>query len=203
MPSYFNISAEWEKIIKEESFLLSIYNSLFSNGFTFKSVLEWGCSGDLSINDIITWNQEKLNKRFRLGYSEDVSNDYRQFYLSHSLFDNIRVITDYSLHISIIVPEYDIYQDEYNPTNLIDNYNMNRIDALISLSESLWDTNLFVSIQTYPELGGNTPYKKLQKGELPSIEPFAILDEKTFRRGNYSKYHVEERNGSFLIQLKE
>jgi len=110
MPAYITVAFEFPKNSKLE-LVRRFYGHFVSESVSFSGVFEWGCSPDLSMEQIIEWNQQKLNEDFKLGYDEDVSNDYRQVLFSVPPFTECRVfILNGSEWVSFhcIVPECEI-----------------------------------------------------------------------------------------------
>jgi len=78
MPAYTTIEFGFLKKNLSARFVQDLYSAFHCHGIEFDKVFAWGCSENLQLPDIIAWNQSKLDANFKLGYNEDVSNNYRQ-----------------------------------------------------------------------------------------------------------------------------
>jgi hypothetical protein len=154
--------------------------------FTYGGVLAWGCRGDLTLEEVIRWNQGRLDRDFVLGFTEHVSNDYRQVLLRHPRYSECRVIVlNGSRLIYVIVPESQVFgiggpfpvevytSDE---ETLAGHTRTDQVEPLRQLALAVWQSGLVVSVQTYGELGEATGYASLKEGKAPSMLPFAIVE---------------------------
>jgi hypothetical protein len=154
--------------------------------FMYGGVLAWGGRGDLTLDQVIHWNQERLARDFALGFTEHVSNDYRQVLLRHPQYSECRVIIlNGSRLIYVIVPEDDIFEiggpfpaELYaeEAEELARHTRPEQVEPLKRLALAIWQSGLVVSVQTYGELGAATAYASLREGEPPSMLPFAIVE---------------------------
>src|SRR6266404_865946 len=90
MPAYTTVRFQFGKESRD-ALVRSFYKAFTSEGLAFSRVHAWGCRPDLTLDDIIEWNQQKLDEDFELGYDEDVSHDYRQVLLADHPFSECRV----------------------------------------------------------------------------------------------------------------
>ena len=74
MPAYFSLTFELKKT---HDAIGAFCRALIHSGLTFKSGY-WGFEND-SFEDMIQWNQKKLDENFELGEKEHHSHDYKQF----------------------------------------------------------------------------------------------------------------------------
>ena len=163
MPAYYSVGFQHERASVRPGFLRDLYATMLSGEFAYGGVLAWGCRGDLTLDAVIDWNQERLDRDFELGYTEHVSNNYRQILLLNHRYRECRVLVLHeSRQVDVIVPEADVI-------------GAGQLDPLKRLAVAVWQTGLFVSVQTYGELGAATPYAALQTGEPPSMSPIAIV----------------------------
>lgn len=178
MPAYYSVGFQYEWAAVRPGFLRDLYAAMLGGEFAYGGVLAWGCRGDLTLNEVIGWNQERLDRDFELGYTEHVSNNYRQVLLLHSRYRECRVlILNGSKQVDVIVPETDVL-------------GAGQLDPLKRLAVAVWQTGLFVSVQTYGELGSATPYVDLQSGEPPSMSPFALVRADWAEAGSVSVWPV-------------
>ena len=110
MPAYTTIACSFDKIDRAR-LVREFYDAFFGEDVTFKGVLVWGCDPDLSLDQIVEWNQSKLDDNFILGHDQHVENDYRQIILEVEPFSECRLILfnwDSGLSFHCIAPEYEI-----------------------------------------------------------------------------------------------
>lgn len=187
MPAYYSIFITLEEFHSTRHVpLTSVYSEFLDNDFEFggKYPIHDKVSGkdhlpqwkdDDEWESIISWNQERLDKNFRLGWTQHWREGYQQFLLRHPFYSHCRVITS-SNNIMVIVPEKAITLPEFEWYEGIKSVSCELIKPLKELSLSVWSTGVATSIQTVPELGNYISYKKLLEGTLPSMCPFTIVD---------------------------
>ena len=160
---------------------LSSTMRLLTRTFHYLGVLAWGCDGGLTLEQIIEWNQGKLDKDFILGFHQDVSHDYRQIRLRIEPFSECRLILSNDEHdfsFKCIVPETEITSDN--------------IDPLAHACSRVWSTLPVLAIQSYGEIGGPVGADAIKKGKPPSATLFAMIDCDVKEHGYRSSYHVEQ-----------
>ena len=185
MPAYFAVGFQYKRHRLRPDYLRAVYSAMLQGKFTYGGVLAWGCQGNLELEDVIRWNQERFNRDFQLGYREDVSNDYRQLLLRHGQYRECRVIIHNEARlIYVIVPEDDVFDFASpfpaelfaaDPTGLAGYIREDQVEPLKQLAIKVWQCGLAVSVQTYGELGSATDYESLKAGKPPSMLPFAIV----------------------------
>ncbi|MBP5580323.1 MAG: hypothetical protein J6X85_00765, partial [Ruminococcus sp.] len=147
-----------------------------------------------SIEDIMEWNQKKLEEDFELGYDEDASNDYKQMRFEYDGFSELR---GFIMNESPIRGEYTftllIPQEEVHVEG--DTYKKEAVEKLKAIASKLWILPKTRTMQTELELGeGITPEMDIKEGAAPSACPFAIVSEKQFGRmdtADYTAEHIE------------
>ncbi len=110
MPAYTTISFEFDKRARNR-LVSEFYAAFLGDGVTFDRVFPWGCEPDLSYQQIVDWNQDKLIADFRLGYTRDVSHDFRQMLITVHPFSECRLFLmnmDTSIEFHCIIPENEI-----------------------------------------------------------------------------------------------
>src|SRR5260370_24878776 len=106
MAAYYNVSFQDDRAAVRGDYLRALYSVMVQGEFTYGGTLAWGCPGDLKLEEVIRWNQERLDRNFELGYTEHVSNNYRQVLLRHSRYYQCRVIINNSARsASALLPE--------------------------------------------------------------------------------------------------
>ena len=188
MPAYYSVFITLKEFYpNKHPPLISIYNAFLTNDFEFDGKYptkdkksgkdywsEW--EGYDEWESIISWNQERLNRNFKLGWTQHWKEGYQQFLLKHPLYSHCRVITS-SDNIMVIVPEKEITLPKFEWYKGNRSVSSELIKPLKELSLSVWSTGVASSIQTVSELGYYIRYKKLVEGTLPSMCPFAIVDK--------------------------
>lgn len=177
MPAYATVEFEILRKNLTETLVKEFYDSFFVHGLNFEKVFAWGCDENLQIEEVIAWNQEKLNNNFKLGFTQDVSHNYRQILISGSPYSECRLfITNYgeSFSFHVIVPE-----DEMHSEN---------IDLLLKASENVWNTLPIEIIQSYGELNDRYRIADIQSANEVSIELFAFISQYDFITELKNKY---------------
>ncbi|WP_394175350.1 hypothetical protein [Thalassotalea litorea] len=166
MPAYATIEFEILRKNLTETLVKEFYDAMFVHGLNFEKVFVWGCDENLKIDDIIAWNQEKLNDNFKLGFTQDISHNYRQILICGTPYSECRLfITNYgeSFSFHVIVPE-----DEMHAEN---------IDLLLKASENVWNALPIEIIQSYGELNDSYKFVDIQSANEVSIEFFAFTSQ--------------------------
>ena len=120
MPAYFSISFE---LNKSQTAVKEFCAAVIDAGLVFKSGY-WGFEND-SFDDIVAWNQNKLDNNFQLGYTEHYSHDFKQMLFDFSDFSEVRLFVmndkkSSTFDFNLIIPEDDFVEwtknnDEYIP----------------------------------------------------------------------------------------
>lgn len=183
MPAYFSIEISFKKDILYSSFVEDVYSVLFQSGFNFKSGYWFG--EDMTLEQIIEWNQKHLQNKFSLGYTQHVKYDYKQILLDTDIFSEMRVYWMYSndrIHLDIIIPESDVLHIEGKHCFFVEN----KINPILAASCSIWDTGLVSAIQTCLELDDGIDLEEIEQGHLPIINPFCIISNDIAKRFEFS-----------------
>lgn len=175
MPAYttfqFSILREdlYPKLVED------FYDAMQVDGVTFDKVFAWGCTDNMPLAEIIEWNQQKLDSNFILGYTEDVSNDFRQILLKGTTFDECRLfIGNYTNHFSfhMIIPECEVCYDNRN------------LDVIKKVVLSVVEKLPVFVVQSYDEMSDSATVKQMKSGVLPTIEHFGYVPGFIYRRLN-------------------
>lgn len=188
MPSYFNISIQFRRKDLYPCFVQDFYSALFDAGMQF-------CSGyweseKNSYEEIVAWNQKKLEQNFVLGYDQHVKHDYKQMLYDFAGFSEVR---GYWMNeepekgvfsYEVIIPDDEVFEgyEEIISEGEIEEryvwlYEREKMEGLIKLAEGIWQFPCVRAIQTGLELDVETKLGALEKGAEPSVRPFAILDK--------------------------
>ena len=144
-----------------------------------------------SLEDIMDWNQKKLEDDFVLGYDEDAANDYKQMYFSYGGFSEVRGFImneeprrgEYTF--TLLIPEEEVAADAKT-------YKKEAVEKLKAMASKLWVLPKTRTLQTELELGeGIVPDEDIRDGALPAACPFAIVSEKRFGHMDTADYTAE------------
>ena len=178
MPTYFSISFE---LNKSQTAVKEFCAAVIDAGLVFKSGY-WGFEND-SFDDIVAWNQNKLDNNFQLGYTEHYSHNFKQMLFDFSDFTEVRLFImndkkSSTFEFHLIIPEDDFVEwiktnDEYIPHNKIEKMNL-----LKAVAKILWNSLEILAIQTAWECSDCPPKAKHISSKIkPQAEPFCIIKE--------------------------
>lgn len=202
MPAYFNISVQFKREDLYPDFMYDFYAALTTAGLKFQS--SFHRDGKMSEKQIIEWNQQKIEQNFKLGFTEDCVDDYKQTVFSFGNYTEVRGFwlnrypKDSAFDYEIIIPESDVLTDGIGTT-----FQEQEVDKLLELSKKIWQFPYVRAIQTGLEFEDETTaLSDIEKGELPNVIPFAILEQQNTQFFD-SKYAVswlpEKRSGILLV----
>ena len=199
MPAYFSMIMEFSRAELDFDNMKELNAYIKYAGLVFKSGV--GHAKDDTVEDIIDWNQQKLEEDFELGYDEDSSNDYKQMCFSFGGFSEIRgfVMNEDPIRgeytFNLLIPEEEVAEDSKT-------YKKEAVDKLKELASLLWILPKTRTIQTMLELGeGIVPEMDIKEGAAPSACPFAIVSEKQFGRMDTADYTAEHINAGGVILI--
>ncbi len=202
MPAYFNISIQFKREDIYDNFMNDFYTALNIAGLKF--LHGCGCDNEISQQQIVEWNQHKIEQNFVLGFTEHCSHDYKQNYFDFGEYTKVRGFwlnnyPEYDMFCyEIIIPESDVLTSECDTI-----FQQQKIDELLELSKKIWQFPYVKAIQTGLEFDDDTiAITDIEKGEYPNISPFAIVEKENIQFIN-SKYYVNQslnkRNGILLF----
>ncbi|WP_010584093.1 hypothetical protein [Schlesneria paludicola] len=164
MPAYTTIS--WEFAKRDREGLVSrFYAALIDESISFDGVFPWGCDEKMPFEEIVSWNQMKLDGDFTIGFTQDVSHDYRQILMRVMPFSECRIFlvnSKANIEFNCIVPEDEITVENCEP--------------LLKGCLRTWFHLPVLAIETYGEIGANVGSKRISSGQPPSASLFAIVD---------------------------
>lgn len=171
------------------NFVKEIYSQIIACGFDFKS--GYWFHKDANFDEIIEWNQGRLESGFRLGLTQHVKHGYMQILFESKYFSELRgywIYSDKDVVFNLIVPESDILDCE-GGSYFIES----KITPMKSLAIKLWESNAVDAIQTNLELDyGYYNLPDILTGKNISVNPFAILPEDAF--GLFLDNYFDGRN---------
>ena len=190
MPAYATIEYAFLKTDLTQNLVQEFYHAIQVNRIQFDKVYAWGCQEQMSLDEIVEWNQKKLHSNFVLGDDEHVSHDYRQILLSGSPYTELRVFIlnehERTVSFHLIAPEGEVYSRGY--------------ERLQDLSLSVWASLPVQVIQSYGELGDAWSIAELEHGKMPSVEFFACIPERLFSEKLMEEYTCQELRRGYLLQ---
>lgn len=133
---------------------------------SFEGVFPWGCDPTMSYDDIVEWNQSKLDSDFALGVTQDVSHDYRQILLRVRPFSSCRLFLmnwETRIEFHCIIPEKEIAIDNCDP--------------LLNACQRTWSQLPVLAIESFAEIDANVGSAAIALGTPPSVALFAFVDQ--------------------------
>lgn len=177
MPAYFNLSVQFRREDLYPSFVRDFYATLDRAGMAFQSGY-WGFEKD-SLEEIIEWNQRKLEDDFELGFTEHHSHDYKQVIYGFDSYSEVRGfwMNNYpesgAFTHEIILPESDVLEKGY-PAK----FKKEKMEELMEFSMRIWQFPLVKAIQTGLECDdASVSLSELAGGGCPNVCPFAIVED--------------------------
>ncbi|MEZ6140915.1 MAG: hypothetical protein R3B84_10120 [Zavarzinella sp.] len=165
MPGYTSITWEFSK--QERHQLVSrFYAAFMDDNLSFDGVFPWGCDPAMPYDEIVKWNQSKLDSDFTLGFTQDVSHDYRQIMLRVSPFSSCRVFLmnlETRIEFHCIVPEDEITLENCGP--------------ILQASLRTWSQLPVLVIESFGEIDANVGSFQIASGKSPSTALFALVDQ--------------------------
>lgn len=203
MPAYFSLTFE---LNKSQNVISAFCETLIHSGLVFKSGY-WGFEND-SFDDIIKWNQKKLDEDFQLGFTEHHSHDYKQMLFELFDFSEVRLFVmnnrkKRTFSFVLIVPEDDLldYAEEKAGKYSV-HRKTERMEQLKSVAKKMWAGTAALAIQTGWEASDIPPSAgEIAKGIKPQIEPFCIIDSSLFEKDDVFVYEYIERSGVLIEDI--
>lgn len=205
MPAYFSLTFE---LNKAHDAIGAFCEILIHSGLIFKSGY-WGFEKD-SFEDIIQWNQKKLDENFELEETEHHSHDYKQFVFDYFDFSEVRLFImnnrkEPTFTFELIVPEGDLreYAEKENGKYSVQR-NTKRMEQLKSLAKNVWIHSSVLAIQTSWECSSCPPVAaKIAAGMEPQAEPFCILNASSLKNETDFVFENLERNGVLIEDITQ
>lgn len=197
MPAYFSVQFQYIK--KDIEKISEIYNALLACGLRFKSGY-YEAEND-SWDDIIAWNQNKLDDDFELGYEEHYIHDYKQMLFDFCDFTEVRLFIlnvhgAEEISFYLIIPEADLIED----TTLCDTMSQaDKMNVIERLAIDMWKYGNIRGIQTGWEGSEcGVSIEEMIQGMVPFVEPFAIVPSTLYREEWGLENSEIEGDGTFI-----
>ena len=179
MPTYFNMTLQFEKNRLKPDFVKELYFKIISCGFEFKS--GYWVHENASLDEIIAWNQDLLEKGFNLGFTQHVKHDYMQILFKSEAYSELRgfwMYRDSSIDFNLIIPEYDILNRMGGEA-----FTQSKVTPVKELAKEIWESGIPDAIQTCVECDyGYYSINQIYSGVNISINPFAILKKDVHKK---------------------
>ncbi len=194
MPSYFSIVFE---LNKSKTAIRDFCTALVDGGLVYKGgLLEFEKD---SFDEIVAWNQKKLDENFQLGFTENYSHDYKQMEFAFSDFSEVRLFIlnekeseTFAYHL--IVPESDLVEYVLQGQGYIPCRKNEKMELLKTLAKHMWTRVEILAIQTGWEgtLWGIKPENTLH------AEPFCIIKKASVPGDLSLPFEEMERDGVLI-----
>jgi len=176
MPAYFSLIVSVKKEKLTDNLFGDFVSLLTDSGFKYVGGLRDYENAPLS--DIIDWNTDLLSKDFELGYSEDVSADYRQIVWKYRRFSSVRLFIsntkeDDYFTLNLIIPESEVTKFNWDSGRPF--FRCSVTQGLKNLAVKIYESGIAETIQTGLEEDEEVSPSDIQSGEMPSVNPFAII----------------------------
>lgn len=176
MPAYFSLIVSVKKEKLTDNLFGDFVSLLTDSGFKYVGGLRDYENAPLS--DIIDWNTDLLSKDFELEYSEDVSADYRQIVWKHRRFSSVRLFVcnskeDDYFTLNLIIPESEVTKFNWDSGRPF--FRRSVTQGLKNLAVKIYESGIAETIQTGLEEDEEVSPSDIQAGEMPSVNPFAII----------------------------
>ena len=190
MPAYFSVVFQFRRKDLYPGFVSDFYRDLGQAGFAFQS----GCyeAENMSFEEIVRYNQARLDDNFELGYEEDGRNDYKQVYFSHLEYEEVR---------GFWMNFRGIREWEMMECETLWYFKMKKLAPVQRMAVLMWSRGSAAAIQTELELDdGAVRMSALQSGAEPSVRPFAVIPAACGGHAYVNQYTVRnlEANGLLL-----
>lgn len=215
MPAYFNLSLLFRRKDIYHTFVKDFYEAMEDAGIKFKSGF-WGFEGD-SWEEIIKWNQEKLEQNFCLGCTQHHKHGYKQMLYDFYVFSEARGfwMNRYpeadAFTYEFIVPEDEVVCYECVGKEVLENgfpcevlkerFLEEKVNVLVEAAKKIWQFPYVKAVQTgLEESSASAGLTELETGGLPNIQPFAIVEEigAAAEASRYPAIPMEGRKGILL-----
>jgi len=194
MPSYFSIVFE---LNKSKTAIRDFCTALVDGGLVYKS--GFGGFEKDSFDEIVAWNQKKLDENFQLGFTENFSHDYKQMLFAFSDFSEVRLYilnekesATFAYHL--IVPESDLVEYAHLRADYTSYRHTEKMELLKTLAKHMWRSVELLAVRTEWEASswGIKPENTLH------AEPFCIIKKASVPGDLSLPFEEMERDGVLI-----
>ncbi len=203
MPAYFSLIVSVKKEKLTDNLFKDFVIMLTDSGFKYIGGIREYENARLS--DIILWNTNLLSKDFELGYSEDASADYRQIVWKYRRFSSVRLFVcnskeDDYFTINLIIPESEVTRFNWDSGRPF--FRRSVTQGLKNLAVKIYESGIAETIQTGLEEDEEVSPSDIQAGEMPSVNPFAIIpaSSDTVRYADSAKIKAVDGNAILITR---
>ena len=186
MPAYVSMTFEYSRLELDYDNMKELLAYIKHAGLEFKGGVN-GSEGQ-TIEEILDYNQKKLEANFVLGSDEDRANDYKQMLFGYEGFSEIRGYisnnypADREYSFTLLFPEEEVIAERGV-------FKTEAVAKMKNISSLLWILPKTRTVQTELETGdGILTEQEIKDGAAPSVCPLAIVSEKQFGHMEHSAY---------------
>ena len=200
MPAYFSLIISVKKENLSDNLFKDFVTLLTNNGFKYSGgIREYENS---SLSDIIAWNTDLLSKDFELGSGEDASADYRQIVWKYRRFSSVRFFIynakeDGYFTFNLIIPESEV--TKYNCDSGKPFFRRSVTHGLTNLAIKIFQSGIPETIQTGLEEDEDVAPSAIQAGEMPSVNPFAVIPASCNTAGYADNIRTKAVEGNTIL----
>lgn len=202
MPRYLSVSFQYSRRKLTDHTVRAFCDTLLRGGLSFAGGV-LSSEGD-SYDEIIHWNQQKLEQNFQLGHTEHYAHDYKQMYLQYADFSEVRLCIfnqrkEACFSFELLFLEDDLFADDPVHTWAL---RMNQFTKIEKLAAYMWENEAMECIQAGWEYAEEPVlYEDITAGVRPLIDPFCILPKSIIRREWQVEYLDVGRNGAYIRDI--
>ena len=200
MPAYFSLIVSIKKEKLTDNLFKDFVSLLIDNGFKYLGgIREYE---NASLPDIIDWNTDLLSKDFELGCSEDASADYRQIVWKYRRFSSVRLYIynakeDDYFTFNLLIPESEVTKYDWDGGRPF--FRRSVTQGLKNLALKIFQSGLAETIQTGLEEDEDIAPSDIQAGEMPSVNPFAVIPASCNTAGYADKSMTKAVEGNAIL----
>ncbi len=181
MPAYFTMTIQRKIGQLTDNYVEQVYSTIIEAGYPFKSGFWF--HQDAAFDEIVAWNQTKLEQCLQLAFTEHVSQDYKQILFNAPEYNEMRgfwMCSEIDICFNLIIPESDILNCEGGDRVL-----ENKIAPIRAMALKIWEKKLADVIQTSVESdGGYFSINEVLNGINVISHPFAIVPKNVVAKFN-------------------
>jgi len=202
MPTYLSVNFQYSKRLLSGQTVREFCDALLRCGLTFAGGY-WEAEGN-SYDDIVGWNQAKLEQNFELPEDAHYTHGYRQMLFSFGDFSEVRLYIlnerkEPFFSFELIVPEEVLLTEETATGQRL----QSRPFAMIEdLAVRMWEEGQMDCIQAYWEIGDRPkPFADIAAGVQPCCMPFCVIPRQVLRDKWKAPCRQVGRNGCLIRDI--
>ncbi|MBR1749381.1 MAG: hypothetical protein IJ740_00675 [Ruminococcus sp.] len=203
MSTYYSLVFSYDRNTLKPDPAAIFYNALISAGAEFRGgIFE---DSELSLDEIININSQRLIENYELGHEEKSSNDYKQAIFALGGFSGARVLimnndpTYGEYYFIILLNENEVMNGSSGIS-----YKKDSIDRLLVLAKSVMKSTGALLVQTEPEICSETvSYEEYKNTRQINAYPFALSGKSSAEFADKRYYTVFPEGELAVIYDKE